>query len=40
MTEMRFYNVWRTKTPKDRAGLIATMNERPECLPLNQALSL
>src|SRR5437764_15226896 len=28
MTEMRFYNVWRTKTPKDRAGLIATMNEK------------
>lgn len=28
MTEMRFYNVWRTKSPEDRAGLIATMKEK------------
>lgn len=28
MSEIRFYNVWRTKTPADRAHLIATMEEK------------
>jgi len=28
MTEIRFYNVWRTKSPKHRAGLLATMKEK------------
>jgi pimeloyl-ACP methyl ester carboxylesterase/heme-degrading monooxygenase HmoA len=28
MSEMRFYNVWRTRTPADRAHLIATMKEK------------
>jgi hypothetical protein len=30
MTPIRFYNVWRTKTPQDRARLIASMRERTE----------
>ena len=28
MNEMRFYNVWRTKSPEDRAGLVAAMKKK------------
>jgi hypothetical protein len=28
MSEIHFYNVWRTKTPANRASLIATMKEK------------